>query len=193
MDRTDRLLAFLEETEKLKRVYRQNFLADRSRQESTAEHSWHLAVMLLLFERDLPPGFDMLKAVKLALIHDIVEIDAGDVMFFDDEARKGKAERERKAAKRLFGLLPPDREREFAALFKEFEEKDSVEAKFVDGFDKLHPMAMNLASDGASWAKHAITVARLDRKKRPLMEGSPLLLGLYESLFAAAKERKLLG
>ncbi len=191
-DRYDQLLDFVRNTEKLKQVYRAVDLSDISRRESSAEHSWHFALMLLLFEKDFPEDFDMLKAVKMAIIHDIVEIESGDVPFFDEEARKNKQAEERKAAKEIFGRLPDDVGKEFLDLFLEFEAEETKEAKFLKAFDRLHPMAMNLASEGSSWKRLGISARQVDEKKRPIMQHSELTLALHEKMFAEAKQRGLL-
>lgn len=192
MSRTDDLLSFMRETEKLKLVYRQIWLSDESRQESDAEHSWHLALFIMLFEKELGGRVDVARALRMALVHDIVEAKTGDVYAFDEKAKKGKAARELAAAKELFGALPSDVGEDFLSLFLEFEAKQTPEAKAVQAFDKLHPLLMNLVSNGYAWKVHGITYDQVDAYKRGLMECDPSLLVIYEQLMAEAKERGLL-
>lgn len=188
----DKLLAFLKEIEKFKGVERRVLRSDKKRRETAAEHSWHMAVFLLLFEKELPKGLDFGKMLKMALIHDLPEIYAGDTFLFDKEARKSQKEREMKAAERLFSKLPEDMRKEFAGLFLEFEEGETREAKFVKSFDKLHPILQNILSDGSAWKEHGVKYRDVDDYKRKYMTHNDLILGLYEKLMKEAKDRNLL-
>ena len=134
-NRVDKILAFLQEIEKYKTVEREMFCSNLNRAESDAEHSWHIAMFLILFENDLPKNLDMKKMLKLALMHDLVEIYAGDTFAYDKQNQATKKERESKAAKKLFSQLPKDLNKEFMNLFSEYEEIKTKEAQIVKSFD----------------------------------------------------------
>src|SRR3989344_203846 len=135
-DRIDKILSFLQEIEKYKTIEREMFTSNLNRVESDAEHSWHVAMFLLLFEKELPENLDMKKMLKLALMHDLVEIYAGDTFAFDKEKQATKKEREFKSARKLFSQLPEDLNKEFMGLFDEYEEAKTSEGKIVKSFDK---------------------------------------------------------
>lgn len=136
--RQEKLLEFLKEIDKYKIVERQIYVPGRENKETDAEHSWHMAMFLWLFADDLPKGLDLLKMLKMAMMHDLPEIYAGDTFAFDEEGRKTKKERENRAAEKLFAQLPDDLKKEFTELFHEFEECRTPEAKTVVAFDKIH-------------------------------------------------------
>lgn len=136
--RQEKLIEFLKEIDKYKLVERQIYIPGRANKETDAEHSWHMAMFLWLFADDLPKGLDLLKMMKMALMHDLPEIYAGDTFAFDEEGRKTKKEREKKAAEKLFSQLPNDLKKEFTELFREFEECKTPEAKAAVAFDKIH-------------------------------------------------------
>jgi len=188
--RLTKLLNFLIEIEKLQRVKRIIHYPDGS-QENSAEHTWHVTMFCLLLTPEVDPKADLLRVVKMALIHDLVEIYAGDTFLFDDEARKGKAKREREAAEKLFGQLPKDRAKEFWVLFEEFEALVTPEAKIVKSFDHLQPLVHNLIHDGATWQRHGLTATMHDNKKRPAMLHNPTILAIYEALHQNALGRGL--
>lgn len=190
--RTDKLLSFLKEIEKFKKIEREIFYADVDRQETDAEHAWHLAMFLILFEKDLPQDADLKKMLKLALMHDLVEIYAGDTFAFDKEAKKNQKEREMDAAKKLFSQLPDDLEKEFMDLFIEFEEEKTKEAQIVQSFDKLQPMLQNIIADGKAWKKNNVTYKDIEDYKRKRMEHNEFILGIYTKLLAEAKDKKLI-
>ena len=190
--RINTILSFLQKIEKYKTVEREMFCSDLERIESDAEHSWHLAMFLLLFEKELPEGLDMNKMLKLALMHDLVEIYAGDTFAFDKESQSTKKERELESAKKLFSQLPDDLHKEFDDLFNEYEEANTSEAKIVKSFDKIQPILQNLCSGGKSWKKHGITFSEIDEYKRKHMEHNPFVLQIYEKLLDDAKERGLI-
>jgi len=191
MDRIRQLLDFLQEIEKFKYIERHIYLQD-GRRESDAEHSWHLAMFLLLFEKNLPPNLDFLKMVKMALIHDLCEIYAGDVLFYDDKGREGKSERELDAAQKLFKQLPDDLQTEFMQLFHEYEEKKTKEALLVNSFDKLQPILQNIGTHGLTWKKLNITYDQLHSKKKIHMDHDNLIKDVYEQILKEIKEKKLL-
>lgn len=151
-------------------------LIDRSRRENSAEHSWHLAVYALVLAEHAAGSVDMLRVVKMLLIHDIVEIDAGDVPFHLPTTHVGQNERERLAAERLFGLLPGAQASEFRELWLEFEAADSDDAKFAKALDRFQPMLHNAATDGGTWVECAVTLEQVTARCRPPIErGAPAL------------------
>lgn len=191
-NRVDKILAFLQEIEKYKTIEREMFCSNLNRAESDAEHSWHIAMFLILFENDLPQDIDMKKMLKLALMHDLVEIYAGDTFAYDKQNQATKKERESKAAKKLFSQLPKDLNKEFMNLFDEYEEIKTKEAKIVKSFDKIQPILQNLCSSGKSWQKHKITFSDIDQYKRKYVEHNDLILEIYEKLLNDARDKKLI-
>ena len=189
-ERTDKIISFLKEIDKFKDVKREIFLKDRN--ENDAEHSWHLAMFVILFERDLPEKLDFKKMLKFALMHDLVEIYAGDTFFFDEEGRKDKKEREEKAAQRLFSQLPEDLANDFFGLFREYEDSETEESKIVHAFDKMHPLLQNLISEGKTWKKHDISYEKLDKNKRKYVENNQLTFNIYEKFMKEAKDKGFL-
>ena len=168
--------AFLREIDGLKTVLRQSPLLDRSRRENSAEHSWHLAMYALVLAEHAAGAIDVLRVVKMLLIHDIVEIDAGDVPFHVPATHVGQAERERLAAERLFGLLPDEQATEFRALWFEFEAAQSDDAKFAKALDRFQPMLHNAATDGGTWVECAVTLEQIKSRCQPPIErGAPAL------------------
>ncbi len=176
-------LAFLLEIDKLKLVQRRNELADASRRENTAEHSWHL-VLFAMTLAEQSPGIDAAHAVRLVAVHDLVEIDAGDTFFWDAKGYEDKEDRERAAAKRLFGLLPADQAAEYEALWEEFEAAETPEAVFANAVDKLAPVLLNSHSGGRSWRENGITAAMVREKMTVIRQASPRLGDALETLIA---------
>tara|TARA_Y100000310_G_C20693441_1_gene823870 strand:- start:650 stop:1234 length:585 start_codon:yes stop_codon:yes gene_type:complete len=191
-ERTDKIISFLQEIEKYKIIEREMFSSNLNRKESDAEHSWHLAMFLLLFEKELPSGLDLKKMLKLALMHDLAEIYTGDTFAFDKEGQKNKKEREQLSAKELFSQLPSDLEKEFSKLLEEYNEVKTTEAKIVKSFDKIQPILQNLCSKGKSWKEHNITFSDVDNYKRKHVEHNKFILDLYEELLNEAKDKGLL-
>jgi putative hydrolase of HD superfamily len=176
IERFHQQLRFIEEIDRLKLVHRQTLLMDSSRQENSAEHSWHLAMMaLLLHEYADTPELDLLHVVKLVLVHDLVEIDAGDTFCYDTEANLDKATREQLAASRLFGLLPTDQAAEFRALWEEFEAQATPAARFANVLDRLQPLLHNNRTQGGTWRIHNVTRDRVVERMRPIQTGAPTL------------------
>ncbi|WP_150428947.1 HD family hydrolase [Dechloromonas sp. CZR5] len=172
----DKQLAFLREIDRLKTVVRLSPLIDRSRRENSAEHSWHLAMYALVLAEHAAGTIDILRVVKMLLIHDIVEIDAGDVPFHIPATHAGQAERERLAAERLFGLLPEAQAEEFRDLWHEFEAAGSDDARFAKALDRFQPMLHNAATDGGSWVECAVTLEQIKARCQPPIErGAPAL------------------
>ncbi|EPN8460723.1 HD domain-containing protein [Vibrio cidicii] len=158
MQRMEKQLALLMELDKLKAVLRRTRVksADK-RLENSAEHSWHVALMALLFAEHANEPVDISRVVKMLLLHDVVEIDAGDTFVYDAAASEQQAEKELVAAQRLFGMLPDDQRDELSALWHEFEEAQSADAKFAKALDRLIPMLLNFHNQGQSWREHSVT------------------------------------
>jgi putative hydrolase of HD superfamily len=178
---------FIVEIDKLKQVYRRTWLTDKSRQENDAEHSWHLGVMaILLLEHAQQPQLDLLRVLKMVLIHDLVEIDAGDTFVYDDAGAVDKAARETAAADRVFGLLPADQTAEFRAIWEEFEARETPEAKYAAALDRFQPMLHNYRTQGKAWQKHRITADRVIARNQHMAEGSPALWAYAQAFVADA-------
>jgi putative hydrolases of HD superfamily len=192
-ERLKRQLEFVVEIDRLKSVIRQTLLIDRSRQENSAEHSWHLAVMVILLseyakEKDL----DVLRTIKMVLVHDLIEIDAGDTYCYDEKANLDKAEREQQAAERIFNLLPDDQAQELRALWEEFEARKTLEARFGAALDRLQPLLHNLNTEGLMWQKHGVRSTQVFSRNRLMEEGAPLLWDHVLTLLEKAMEDGLL-
>jgi putative hydrolase of HD superfamily len=157
-DRLERQIAFLMEIDRLKHIYRQTYLLDKSRHDSDVEHSWHFAVMALVLAELSKDQIDVCKVIKMALIHDIVEIDAGDIFVYDNKDPESHRAIERKAAERIFGMLPADQAREYLDLWEEFERRDTPEAKFAAAIDRLDPVLHNCYTEGMAWRDHGVNV-----------------------------------
>jgi putative hydrolases of HD superfamily len=187
MERLDQQLRFVTEIGRLKGVLRQTMLTDPRRRENSAEHSWHLAVAALTLADHAPPGIDIGRVIAMVLVHDLVEIDAGDLFLYADEAQQARQEEaERAAAERIFGLLPPDQAAAFRGLWDEFEERRTPEARFARGLDRLQPMLENLNAGGGTWQEHGITADQVLLKVRLIEDGSPALGRYARDLVARA-------
>ena len=191
-ERLNKILSFLKKIEKYKLIEREMYCSDLKRRESDAEHSWHLAMFIFLFKKDLPRNLDLDKMFKLALIHDLVEIYAGDTFTFDKLNRKTKYERESAAAKKLFSELPTDLSKEFMELFEEYETLNTKEAKIIKSFDKIQPILQNLCSEGKSWKKHKIKYKNIEEVKHVYMVHNKLIFEIYRKLLNQAKRKKLI-
>ncbi|MBQ3014069.1 MAG: HD domain-containing protein [Clostridia bacterium] len=155
--RFEKQLSFILEADKEKNVFRQTHLSGYGRRENDAEHAWHMAMMIYLLREYSNENFDVAKAMMMALIHDIVEIDAGDTYAYDTKGLETQKERETRAAERIFGLLPDDQRDELRALFEEFEDCNSAEARFAKAMDNFQPLLLNHANGGADWREHQIS------------------------------------
>lgn len=163
------LLPFIKEADRLKSVTRQTLIHSGERVENSAEHSWHLALAVLVFQKTAPENLDINKAIKMALLHDIVEIDAGDVFVYGDLS--AKADKEKLAIERLSSLLPPDVASEVSGTWKEFEAGESIEAKYVAAIDRFLPLYSNYLNKGYSWKNHGIISNRVIEKNQQPIEG----------------------
>ena len=181
-DRLARQIEFILEIDKLKQILRQTSLADGSRRENDAEHSWHLAVMaVLLAEYAAGPQIDLARVIRMLLVHDLVEIDAGDTFHYDEAGNQDKPQREQAAADRLFGLLPADQGAELRGLWEEFEARRTPEARYAAALDRLQPNLLNLHTQGKLWREHGITSRQVIARNRHMAEGAPELWRYAES------------
>ena len=174
----DRLLAqvgFAVEIDKLKRVLRRTTLMDGSRRENDAEHSWYLGMLAMVFGEHAPPGTDLDRVTAMLLVHDIVEIDAGDTFIYDLAAVQVQEKAERAAADRIFGLLPPDQTTAIRALWDEFEARATPEARFAKALDRLAPLMANHHSEGGTWIRHGVTADQVMANVEIIRAGSPVL------------------
>ena len=194
IDRIQKQMAFLIEADKIKNIFRINHITDGTRRENDAEHSWHLCLLaIILSEHANYKELDLLKVLKMLLIHDIVEIDAGDAYVYDAAAKAAQHAKEVKAADRLFNILPDDQAKEYRALWDEFEERKTPEAKFAAGLDRLHPMLMNLHSQGKSWLEHDIKAEQVKAINQHMQEGSEVLWEYaLQNIIAKAEEENYL-
>ena len=188
--RLDRQLCFLREIDRLKTVFRQTWLLDQSRRENDAEHSWHLATMaVLLAEYAAEPDVDLPRTVRMLLLHDLVEIDAGDTFAYDPAAHRDKAAREPAAAERIFGLLPADQAVEFRRLWDEFEARRTPEARFAAALDCFQPLLHNYLTGGRAWREHGVAASAVFRRVQAIADGAPALWDLAERMIVEAVER----
>ena len=173
VERLRRQIAFITEVDKLKEIFRQTIVTQSRRAENSAEHSWHFALMIIvLAEHSNHQPLDVLRILKMVLIHDLVEIDAGDTFAYDTKHMADQHEREARAATRIFGLLPPDQSAEFRSLWDEFEDRKTPEARFATACDRFHPMLLNCLTEGHAWKKHGITQDRVLARNAHVAEGS---------------------
>ena len=175
IQRLQQQFAFIQEIDKEKTIFRQTYLSDASRKENDAEHSWHMAVMALLLSEYANEQIDVLKTVSMILVHDLVEIYAGDTYAYDTVGNNDKAEREIKAADKLFALLPEDQRDKFRALWDEFEEGATPEAKFAITIDRIQPLMLNNASGGRSWQEHGVKSSQVYGRNVTTAQGSERL------------------
>lgn len=182
-------LRFVLETDKLKRILRRNLLVDGSRRENAAEHSWHLALTARVFAEYAPEGTDMDRVTELLLVHDIVEIDAGDTFIYDTVATGDQDERERLAADRIFALLPADQAERARELWEEFEARKTPESRFAKAVDRLAPMLANWHTDGGTWLQLGVSKEQVLAKVRIIAEGSAAL-GAYATSLIEDSERR---
>ncbi|UTZ22056.1 HD domain-containing protein [Vibrio campbellii] len=190
MERLEKQLALIIELDQLKSVLRRTRVksADR-RLENSGEHSWHVALMAVLMQEHANAPIDIARVMKMLLIHDVVEIDAGDTFVYDVAASKEQEERELKAAERLFGMLPSDQGDELFALWKEFEAAQSDDAKYAKALDRLIPMLLNYHNDGQSWKEHGVTREQALTINKRIESGSVTLWGKAKELIEEATEK----
>ena len=153
-ERLKKQLEFMVELDKMKNLYRQTYVLHEDRKENDAEHSFHLAIMAFLLAEYSAEPVNVEHVIRMVLLHDVVEIDAGDTYCYDTEANKTKAEREENAAQRIFGILPDDQKKEYYDLWREFEDSETPEARFAAMLDRLQPLMLNYLKGGISWKEH---------------------------------------
>ena len=171
-ERLAQQIEFIAECDKLKEVFRQTLNTQSRRAENDAEHSWHLCLcVIVLAEHANVRDLDVLRVLKMLIVHDLVEIDAGDTFAYDTAAMADQHAREAVAADRIFGLLPPDQGAAFRALWDEFEAKDTPEAKFATAVDRFQPMLLNCRSQAAAWKRHGVTHDRVVARNRHIADG----------------------
>lgn len=191
-ERLEKQFDFFREIDKEKFIGRQTYLTDGERKENDAEHAWHMAIMTVLLAEYANEKIDVLKTVMMLLIHDLVEIDAGDTYAYDEEGKKTQREREEKAAKRIFGLLPEEQGEKLMALWEEFEAYETPEANFAHTMDNIQPVMLNDATDGKAWLEHGVHLSQILGRNKKTAEGSEELWQYaYEKMIApnAAKGR----
>ena len=193
-DRFRRQIEFILEADRLKHVLRQTILMDKSRQENSAEHSWHIALTVMVlseYARDM--DIDFFRVMKILLVHDLIEIDAGDTYCYDDQGRKDQAEREKSAADRIFNILPPDQARMFRELWDEFEERKTPESRFANALDRVQPFLHNYFTRGRTWQENDIKSEQVKARMQPVNDGAPVLWSYVSSLIDDAVEKGFLG
>jgi len=174
-ERLNRQFKFIQEVDKEKMIFRQTYISDSSRKENDAEHAWHAALMTILLSEYANEKIDVLKVVTMLLIHDIVEIDAGDTYAYDEEVKKTQRQRESVAAERIYALLPKDQGDRLHALWEEFEEQKTPEARFAHVMDNLQPMMLNALTDGKSWEEHGTLLSNILERNAQTPLGSAAL------------------
>jgi putative hydrolases of HD superfamily len=190
-ERLESQVRFILEVDKLKEVFRQTLCTQSRRPENDAEHSWHLCLaVIVLAEHANERGLDVLRVLKMLIIHDLVEIDAGDTFAYDTARMAGQHAREALAADRIFGLLPADQCAEFRALWDEFEEQRSPESKFAAAIDRFQPMLLNCSTEGAAWKRHGVTADRVIARNSPIAQGSADLWEKAAAMIRQAVESK---
>ena len=183
LDRFKQQIEFILEVDKLKHVLRQTILMDKSRRENSAEHSWHIALTVMLLSEYARDGeIDFFRVMRILLVHDLIEIDAGDTYCYDDQGRKDQAAKERLAADRLFNILPPDQAQTFRNLWDEFEERKTPESRFANALDRVQPFLHNYFTRGQTWQENDIKSAQVKARMQPVDDGAPVLWRYVSSL-----------
>lgn len=185
-------VAFIKEIDKLKYIQRKTKLFNSDRPENDAEHSWHLAMMAVVLAEHSSQPIDVLKVVKMVLIHDIVEIDAGDTFIYDTTKDHNNTEEELIAAKRIFGLLPENQAKDFIAIWEEFEAGETNEAKFAKTMDRFEPLLQNTSNNGGTWAEFNVPYQKVYDKKIAMKEGSETIWSYAENLIDESVEKGIL-
>lgn len=172
MERLKKQMDFILEVDKVKNIFRQTYLADGNRKENDAEHSWHLALMAVLLKEYSNEEVDLSKVVPMVLIHDLVEIDAGDTYAYDEAGAATKEAREKKAAERIFSILPQEQGKWLSELWEEFEAYETAEAKFAHVLDNCQPLMLNDAANGRSWSEHGVKKSQIYKRNQYTKDGS---------------------
>ena len=182
-ERIEKQFEFLKEIDKEKNIFRQTYLADGMRKENDAEHAWHMALFVMVLSEYANEDIDVLKTMKIVLIHDLIEIYAGDTYAYDSKGNESKRGRELAAADRLFNILPKDQAEEFRALWDEFEENITPEARFANTMDKIQPLMLNNASEGRSWEEHGVHASQVYGRNEKTHLGSEELWNYADETF----------
>jgi len=191
-DDLSKQISFIKEIDKIKYIQRKTKLFNSDRPENDAEHSWHLAMMTIVLAEHADTPIDVLKVVKMVLIHDIVEIDAGDTFIYDTTKSHTNTDNELMAAKRIFGLLPGEQADEFIAIWEEFETGETNEAKFAKSMDRLEPLLQNTSNDGGTWKEFDVDYHKVYEKKKVIKDGSTSLWNYAENLINESVEKGIL-
>ena len=185
-------IEFIKEIDKIKYIQRRTCLLNSDRPENDAEHSWHLALMAIALSEHANKPVDILRVLKMVLIHDIVEIDSGDVFVYDKSKSHKNTEEEFAAAKRIFGLLPENQAKELIDLWKEFEDGETDDAKFAKSLDKLEPLLQNFSNNGGTWDKYNVTYNEVYTQKKSINKGSDTLWEYAENLLNESVDKGIL-
>lgn len=185
-------IQFIKEIDQIKYIQRRTKLFNSDRPENDAEHSWHLAMMAVVLSEYSNEPVDVLKVVKMVLIHDIVEIDAGDTFIYDTQKNHSNTEEELLAAKRIFGLLPKEQAEDFIAVWEEFEAGETHEAKFARAMDRLEPLLQNTSNNGGTWKEFDVSFEKVFQKKSIIKEGSDTIWNFAEQLLNESVEKGIL-
>ena len=191
-DTLSKQIEFIKEIDKIKYIQRKTKLFKSNRPENDAEHSWHLAMMTLVLAEHSDTPIDVLKVLKMVLIHDIVEIDAGDTFIYDSTKNHTNTDEELTAAKRIFGLLPAKQAEEFIAIWQEFENGQTNEAKFAKSMDRFEPLLQNSSNNGGTWREFDVDYTKVYEKKKAIKEGSATLWNYAENLINESVEKGIL-
>jgi putative hydrolases of HD superfamily len=185
-------VSFIKEIDKIKYIQRKTKLFNSNRPENDAEHSWHLAMMTIVLAEHSDTPIDLLKVIKMVLIHDIVEIDAGDTFIYDTQNSHTNTDNERMAAKRIFGLLPKEQADELIAIWEEFETGETNEAKFAKSMDRFEPLLQNTSNNGGSWKEFDVDYEKVYEKKKVIKAGSSSLWNYAENLIDESVDKGIL-
>ena len=189
-DKLKRQLAFLTEADKMKSVLRQTILTDKSREENDAEHSWHFALMALtLYEYAGIDGVDINRVIKMALVHDLVEIYAGDTFAYDANGYESKEKREKEAADKLFSMLPDAQASEYRSLWEEFDLMETPDALYASAVDRFQPFLNNYLTDGHTWVKHGVTAEQVYKRMDPIKTALPELWEFIEFVVRDSRQK----
>lgn len=183
---------FIKEIDKVKYIQRKTKLFNSDRNENDAEHSWHLAMMALVLAQHSNEPVDLLKVIKMVLIHDIVEIDAGDTFIYDTQKSHSNTQEERLAANRIFGLLPKEQAKELVEVWEEFEAGETKEAKFAKAMDRLEPLLQNTSNNGGTWNEFGVKYQTVYEKKKVIKDGSDAIWNFAEKLMNESVEKGIL-
>lgn len=188
-ERLKKQLDFALEIDKEKNIFRQTHLSGRGRNENDAEHAWHMAIMAYLLREYSNEPVDITRVMLMCLIHDVVEIDAGDTYAYDEEGKKTQKAREEAAKERIYSLLPEDQKEELAAIFDEFEESKTPESKFAHAMDNLQPLMLNNSNDGGDWREHGVSAKQVYGRQSRTKEGSEKLYEVTDQIIKKHREK----